>query len=83
MLVTIFSLLVSVNAAYAQNLLRSPQKIVIDQARDRLLVSNFDGGGSLVHIDADGNQDYVVMGATLSILSIVSISWPLGCCLEH
>jgi hypothetical protein len=63
MLVTIFSLLVSVNAAYAQNLLRSPQKIVIDQARDRLLVSNFDGGGSLVQIDADGNQDYFVVGA--------------------
>ena len=31
----------------AQNLLRSPQKIVIDTERNRYLVSNFDGDGDL------------------------------------
>jgi hypothetical protein len=47
----------------AQNLLQNPQIIVIDAERDRLLVSNFGGGGSLVQIDPDGNQDYFVENA--------------------
>ena len=46
----------------AQNLLRSPQKIVIDETRNRLLVSNFDTG-DIVQIDSSGNQRYFVQGA--------------------
>lgn len=47
----------------AQNLLRYPQMIVIDIDRDRLLVSNYGGGGSLVQIDSDGNQTFFVENA--------------------
>ena len=46
----------------AQNLLRSPQKIVIDETRNRLLVSKFDTG-DIVQIDSSGNQRYFVQGA--------------------
>ena len=46
----------------AQNLLRAPQKIVIDEARDRLLVSNFNTG-DIVQIDSSGTQSYFVQGA--------------------
>jgi len=46
----------------AQNLLRAPQKIVIDAIRNRLLVSNFDTG-DIIQIDSAGNQTYFVQGA--------------------
>jgi len=46
----------------AQNLLRGPQKIVIDAKRNLLLVSNFDSG-DLVQIDSVGNQSLFVTGA--------------------
>lgn len=46
----------------ADNLLNYPQKIIIDKARNRLLVSNA-GDGSLVQIDSLGNQTYVAQYA--------------------
>ena len=46
----------------AQSLLSGPQKIVIDAAHDRLLVSNYNTG-DLVQIDSAGNQTYFVQGA--------------------
>lgn len=46
----------------AQNLLSGPQKIVIDTAHDRLLVSNYNTG-DIVQIDSEGNQSYFVPGA--------------------
>ncbi len=56
-------MLVAPAPGHAQELLRSPQKIVIDAPHDRLLVSNFGGGGSLVQIAADGHQEYFVQNA--------------------
>ena len=54
-----------------QNLLNAPQKIVIDKkagrvgyTRNRLLVSNFNGG-SLVEIDTSGNQSFFLTNAGL------------------
>ncbi len=47
----------------AQNLLHSPQKIVIDVPRNRLLVSNDTITGDIVQIDSAGNQTYFVQGA--------------------
>ena len=47
----------------AQNLLHSPQKIVIDAPRNRLLVSNDTVTGDIVEIDSVGNQSYFVQGA--------------------
>jgi len=47
----------------AQNLLNSPQKIVIDTERNRYLVSNFDGGGDLIQIDSLGIQDTFIVNA--------------------
>ncbi len=49
--------------ASAQNLLHSPQKIVIDAPRNRLLVSNDTVTGDIVEIDSTGNQSYFVQGA--------------------
>jgi hypothetical protein len=49
-------------ACAAQDLLRGPQKIVIDVAHDRLLVSN-DSTGDIVAIDSTGHQTYFVQGA--------------------
>jgi|GEM_PF-2055738 len=49
-------------SSIAQNLLRGPQKIVIDAARNRLLVSNYDTG-ALVEIDSAGHQSYFVQSA--------------------
>jgi hypothetical protein len=46
----------------ADNLLSGPQKIVIDAAHDRLLVSNYNTG-HIVQIDSAGNQSYFVQGA--------------------
>jgi hypothetical protein len=46
----------------AQNLLNAPQKIVVDEMRNRLLVSNYNTG-SLVQIDSSGNQSYFVQYA--------------------
>ena len=46
----------------AQNLLNAPQKIVIDEPRNRLLVSNFNSG-ALVQIDSAGNQTYFKQSA--------------------
>jgi len=53
----------------AQNLLNTPQKIVIDRkpgrvgfTRNRLLVSNYDTG-SIVEIDTLGMQSYFIQGA--------------------
>ena len=55
-----------------QNLLNAPQKIVIDKkagrvgyTRNRLLVSNFNGG-SLVEIDTSGNQSFFLTNAGVS-----------------
>jgi hypothetical protein len=47
----------------AQSLLSGPQKIVIDAAHDRLLVSNYNTG-AIVAIDNAGNQSYFVQAAT-------------------
>lgn len=47
----------------AQNLLRDPQKIVIDSVRNRFIVSNFSSGGDLIIIDSLGNQDTLVENA--------------------
>jgi len=44
-------------SAYSQNLLNNPESVVYDSLFDRYLVSNF-GDGSIVQIDADGNQSY-------------------------
>ncbi len=55
----------------AQNLLHSPQRAIIDADRDRLLISNYGSGGSLVQIDSDGNQDYFVKRAGMSVAVIV------------
>lgn len=46
----------------ADNLLSGPQKIVIDAAHDRLLVSNYNTG-ALVQIDRAGNQSYFLQTA--------------------
>lgn len=54
--------LLSPVSSIAQNLLRGPQKIVIDAARNRLLVSNYDTG-ALVEIDSTGHQSYFVQNA--------------------
>ncbi|MFH0759942.1 MAG: FlgD immunoglobulin-like domain containing protein [Bacteroidota bacterium] len=54
--------LLSPVTSVAQNLLRGPQKIVVDAARNRLLVSNYDGG-ALVEIDSAGHQSYFVQNA--------------------
>jgi len=50
----------------AQNLLNEPQKIVIDEARNRYLVSNFGSLGDIVMIDSLGNQDYFVKNAGMN-----------------
>jgi hypothetical protein len=50
------------NSGYAQNLLNGPQKIVIDEKRNRLLVSNANTG-DLIQIDSLGNQTFFVKGA--------------------
>lgn len=46
----------------AQNLLNGPQKIVIDVAQSRLLVSNYNTG-DIVAIDSTGGQSYFVPAA--------------------
>jgi len=48
---------------HAQNLLNDPQKIVIDQARNRFIVSNFVAGGDLIAIDSVRNQSPFVENA--------------------
>ena len=48
--------------SYAQNLLDEPQKIVIDDEHNRLLVSNY-GNGALVQIDDNDDQSYFVQDA--------------------
>lgn len=51
-------------SVFSQNLLNDPQKIVIDAAHDRYLVSNFMGGGDLVQISTiDGCQSLFVENA--------------------
>ncbi|MBU1100106.1 MAG: T9SS type A sorting domain-containing protein [Bacteroidetes bacterium] len=47
----------------AQNLLVQPQKIIIDTAHDRYLVSNYGGNGDLVQIDNRKAQSYFVENA--------------------
>jgi hypothetical protein len=46
----------------SQNLLRSPQKIVVDSKHNRLLVSNF-ATGDIIQIDKYNNQSYFVRNA--------------------
>lgn len=55
----VLSFIVFTSLTQAQNLLTSPQKIVIDAKRNRLLVSN-DGTGNIVEIDSAGKQSYFV-----------------------
>ncbi len=62
MLLMLISLMIP-TPGIAQNLLDSPQIIIIDADRDRLLVSNFGGQGPLVQIDPEGNQEYFVEAA--------------------
>jgi sugar lactone lactonase YvrE len=50
-------LFISTQTSQAQNLLNNPESVVYDSLYDRYLVSNF-GDGSIVQIDADGNQSY-------------------------
>jgi sugar lactone lactonase YvrE len=58
----IFFALFPCELTQAQNLLRAPQKIVVDAARNRLLVSNYDTG-ALVQIDSTGAQTYFLQNA--------------------
>jgi hypothetical protein len=61
----IYTLSIFIFAAFlsnAQNLLNTPQKIVIDEIRNRLLVSNYNTG-SIIQIDSSGNQSYFIQGA--------------------
>jgi len=46
----------------AQSLLKEPQKVVIDKAHNRYLISNFNGG-DIVEIDSAGNHAYFVQAA--------------------
>lgn len=46
----------------AQNLLKTPQKVVIDSQNKRYLISNYNTG-DIVQIDTAGNQSYFVQGA--------------------
>ncbi len=55
-------LLISYEFAFTQNLLKGPQKIVIDAKRNRLLVSNYDSG-DIVQIDSNGKQSYFYQNA--------------------
>jgi sugar lactone lactonase YvrE len=48
--------------SFAQILLSSPQKIVVDGKRNRLLVSN-EGDGAIVQIDSTGHQTYFIQNA--------------------
>ncbi len=41
----------------AQNLLHSPESAIFDEAHDRYLVGNWNGG-DIIQIDLDGNQSY-------------------------
>lgn len=47
---------------YSQNLLKGPQRIVIDAKRNLLLASNYNTG-DIIAIDSVGNQSYFVKGA--------------------
>jgi len=58
----LISALLLPSATFAQNLLKGPQKAVIDTKRNRLIVSNYDSG-DLVQIDSTGKQTYFVQGA--------------------
>jgi sugar lactone lactonase YvrE len=50
-------LIISPHPSRAQNLLNIPESVVYDSLYDRYLVSNY-GDGSIVQMDADGNQSY-------------------------
>lgn len=39
----------------AQNLLRSPESVIFDEANNRYLAANYNGG-DIIQIDMDGNQ---------------------------
>jgi DNA-binding beta-propeller fold protein YncE len=75
LLFLLFICLVSVNLLNAQNLLVQPQKIVIDNDHNRLLVSNF-GDGSIVEIDEDGNLTYFAQNTDCT--DGMEISFPTG-----
>ncbi len=61
-LIIILGILVTPFICYGEGLLNHPQKIVIDSARNRLLVSN-EGDGSIVMIDSLGHEEYFVQNA--------------------
>ena len=50
----------------AQDLLHEPQKIVIDSARNRYIVSNFGSQGDLIQIDSLGIQDTLIENAGMN-----------------
>jgi flagellar hook capping protein FlgD len=62
----LFITIVLICAAFllnAQNYLNQPQKIVIDETRNRYIVSNFGNGGILVQIDSAGVQSPYITNA--------------------
>jgi DNA-binding beta-propeller fold protein YncE len=61
--ITLFLLMLIVSAVFAQIKLDGPQKIVIDEERDRYIVSNFYSGGDLIQIDSLGNLSYFAENA--------------------
>lgn len=58
----VFLIFVVSTNGYTQSLLNGPQKIVVDNKRNRMLVSNANSG-DLIQIDSIGNQAYFVQGA--------------------
>lgn len=55
--ITLLLIILISRSANSQNLLNNPESVVYDSQFDRYLVSNF-GDGSIVQIDAEGNQSY-------------------------
>ncbi len=62
-LVFIITLICIAFSLNAQNYLNQPQKIVIDEKRNRYIVSNFGSGGILVQIDSTGVQSPYIANA--------------------
>jgi sugar lactone lactonase YvrE len=59
-------LLVVGTEASAQDLWSKPESVAFDEANDRYLVSN-DGDGTIVALDADGNQSYFQTGFSFAL----------------
>lgn len=62
-LTIVFTILVVCSSTMAQNLLSGPECIMLDEARDRYLISNY-YSGTIVSLDMDGNQTLFKSGLT-------------------